>query len=119
MPVDPNFRFGTLAVHAGQEPEPTTGAIMTPIFQTSTYVQPAVAEPLLGYDYARVSNPTREALERNVAVLEGGRHGIAFASGARETITATEARRSRTNTCTALPTPTPPSRSAASPTSPR
>lgn len=76
-----NFRFGTLAVHAGQSPEPATGAIMTPIFQTSTYVQPAVAEPLLGYDYARVSNPTREALERNVAALEGGRHGIAFASG--------------------------------------
>jgi cystathionine beta-lyase/cystathionine gamma-synthase len=74
-------RFGTLAVHAGQAPEPTTGAIMPPIFQTSTYVQPAVAEPLLGYDYARVANPTREALERNVAGLEGGRHGIAFASG--------------------------------------
>ena len=47
MPVEPSFRFGTLAVHAGQEPEPTTGAIMTPIFQTSTYVQPAVAEPKL------------------------------------------------------------------------
>ena len=78
---DESYRFGTLAVHAGQEPEPTTGAIMTPIFQTSTYVQPAVAEPLLGYDYARVQNPTREALERNVAALEGGRHGLAFASG--------------------------------------
>ena len=73
--------FGTRAIHAGQRPDPTSGAIMTPIFQTSTYVQPAVAEPLLGYDYARVSNPTREALERNVAGLEGGRHGIAFASG--------------------------------------
>lgn len=73
--------FGTLAIHAGQEPEPVTGAIMPPIFQTSTYVQPAVAEPKLGYDYARVSNPTREALERNVAALEGGRHGVAFASG--------------------------------------
>ncbi|MSR35764.1 MAG: cystathionine gamma-synthase [Gemmatimonadetes bacterium] len=81
MSDQPSHRFGTLAVHAGQAPEPTTGAIMTPIFQTSTYVQPAVAEPLLGYDYARVSNPTREALERNVAALEGGRHGIAFASG--------------------------------------
>ena len=87
MPDQPSLRFGTLAVHAGQEPEPTTGAIMTPIFQTSTYVQPAVAEPRLGYDYARVSNPTREALERNVAALEGGRHGIAFASG----LAATEA----------------------------
>jgi cystathionine beta-lyase/cystathionine gamma-synthase len=74
-------RFGTLAVHAGQSPEPTTGAIMPPIFQTSTYVQPAVAEPLLGYDYARAANPTREALERNIAGLEGGRHGMAFASG--------------------------------------
>ena len=74
-------RFGTLAVHAGQEPEPETGAIMPPIFQTSTYVQPDVAEPKKGYDYARVKNPTREALERNVAALEGGKHGIAFASG--------------------------------------
>ena len=73
--------FGTLAVHGGQAPEPTTGAIMPPIFQTSTYVQPEVAKPLGGYDYARVANPTREALERNVAALEGGRHGIAFASG--------------------------------------
>jgi cystathionine gamma-lyase len=80
--TDSKYRFGTLAVHAGQSPEPTTGAIMPPIFQTSTYVQPAVAEPLGGvYDYARVANPTREALERNVAGLEGGKHGIAFASG--------------------------------------
>lgn len=54
---------------------------MPPIFQTSTYVQPAVAEPLLGYDYARVKNPTREALERSLAALEGGSHGLAFASG--------------------------------------
>ena len=76
------LRFGTLAVHAGQSPEPTTGAIMPPIFQTSTYVQPAVAEPKEGrYDYARVANPTREALEANLAGLEGGRHGVAFASG--------------------------------------
>ena len=74
-------RFGTLAVHAGQEPEPETGAIMPPIFQTSTYVQPDVAKPKKGYDYARVKNPTREALEGNVAALEGGKHGIAFASG--------------------------------------
>jgi cystathionine beta-lyase/cystathionine gamma-synthase len=74
--------FGTRAVHAGQAPEPVTGAIMPPIFQTSTYVQPAVGEPLGGiYDYARVANPTREALERNLAGLEGGRHGVAFASG--------------------------------------
>ena len=74
--------FGTLAIHGGQSPEPTTGAIMPPIFQTSTYVQPAIAEPLGGiYDYARVANPTREALERNLAALEGGPHGIAFSSG--------------------------------------
>jgi cystathionine beta-lyase/cystathionine gamma-synthase len=74
-------RFGTLAVHAGVEPEPVTGAIMTPIFQTSTYVQPAVGEPLGGYDYARSANPTREALEASVAALEAGRHGVAFSSG--------------------------------------
>lgn len=74
--------FGTLAIHAGVEPEPVTGAIMTPIFQTSTYVQPAVGEPRNGsYDYGRTANPTREALEANIAALEGGSHGIAFASG--------------------------------------
>jgi cystathionine beta-lyase/cystathionine gamma-synthase len=74
-------RFGTLAIHAGQAPEPTTGAIMPPVFQTSTYVQPKLGEPKGGYEYARVQNPTREALEANVAALEGGRHGMAFASG--------------------------------------
>jgi len=74
--------FGTLAIHAGVEPEPVTGAIMTPIFQTSTYVQPAVGEPKNGtYDYGRTANPTREALEANIAALEGGTRGIAFASG--------------------------------------
>jgi cystathionine gamma-lyase len=72
--------MGTLAVHAGQHPDPTTGAIMTPVFQTSTYVQPELGRHL-GYEYARTQNPTREALEGNVAALEGGRHGIAFASG--------------------------------------
>jgi cystathionine gamma-lyase len=74
-------RFGTLAIHAGQHPEETTGAIMPPIFQTSTYVQPKLGEPKAGYEYARVQNPTREALERNVAALESGTHGMAFASG--------------------------------------
>jgi len=74
-------RFGTLAIHAGQRPEDTTGAIMPPIFQTSTYVQPKLGEPKGGYEYARVQNPTREALERNVAALESGAHGMAFASG--------------------------------------
>jgi len=76
------LRFGTLAVHAGVSPEPTTGAIMTPIFQTSTYVQPAVGEPLQGsYDYGRTANPTREALEASIAALENGSRGIAFSSG--------------------------------------
>jgi cystathionine gamma-lyase len=75
------YRFGTRAIHAGQTPEATTGAIMPPIFQTSTYVQPRLGEPLHGYEYARVQNPTREAMEANVAALENGRHGIAFASG--------------------------------------
>jgi cystathionine gamma-lyase len=76
------FRFGTLAIHAGAHPEPVTGAIMTPIFQTSTYVQPAVGEPREGsYDYGRTANPTREALEENIAALENGARGVAFASG--------------------------------------
>lgn len=72
--------FGTRAIHAGQRPDPTSGAIMTPIYQTSTYVQDALGQHK-GYEYARGKNPTREALERNVAALEGGRHGLAFASG--------------------------------------
>jgi cystathionine beta-lyase/cystathionine gamma-synthase len=75
-------RFDTLTVHAGVTPEPTTGSIMTPIFQTSTYVQPAVAEPAAGrFDYGRSANPTRDALESSIAALEGGTHGLAFASG--------------------------------------
>ncbi len=70
----------TLAIHAGQEPDPTTGAIMTPIFQTSTYVQssPGVHK---GYEYSRTQNPTRHALEACIAAVENGEHGIAFASG--------------------------------------
>lgn len=72
--------FGTRAIHAGQRPDPTTGAIMTPVYQTSTYVQPELGRHL-GYEYARTQNPTREALEANVANLEEGRHGLAFASG--------------------------------------
>jgi cystathionine beta-lyase/cystathionine gamma-synthase len=72
--------LGTRAVHAGQEPEPLAGAVTMPIFQTSTYVQEALGRHK-GHEYARVSNPTREALERNVAALEGGTHGFAFASG--------------------------------------
>jgi cystathionine beta-lyase/cystathionine gamma-synthase len=72
--------FGTRAIHAGQRPDPVSGAIMTPIYQTSTYVQDALGQHK-GYEYARGKNPTREALERNVAALEGGRHGFAFGSG--------------------------------------
>jgi cystathionine beta-lyase/cystathionine gamma-synthase len=72
--------FSTDAIHAGQEPEETTGAIIPPIFQTSTYVQQSIAVHK-GYEYARGENPTRQAYERNVAVLEGGKHGLAFASG--------------------------------------
>lgn len=77
---DLKYSFGTKAVHAGQRPDPTSGAIMTPIFQTSTYAQPALGVNK-GYEYARGKNPTREALERNIAALEGGMHGFAFASG--------------------------------------
>ena len=77
---DPTRRFGTLAVHAGQTPDPLAGAVMTPIYQTSTYVQAGLGKHK-GYEYARTQNPTREALERNIAALEGGRHGFAFGSG--------------------------------------
>ena len=73
-------RFATRAVHAGQVPDPLAGAVMTPIYQTSTYIQDALGRNK-GYEYARTRNPTREALERNVAALEGGRHGFAFGSG--------------------------------------
>ena len=72
--------FGTRAIHAGQRPDPLAGAIMTPVYLTSTYVQDALGEHK-GYEYARGKNPTREAFERNVAALENGRHGFAFASG--------------------------------------
>ncbi len=74
-------RFATRAIHAGQSPDPTTGAIMTPVYMTSTFVQasPGVAKD--GYDYARSKNPTRTALEANLAALEGGTHGLCFSSG--------------------------------------
>jgi cystathionine gamma-lyase len=74
-------RFATRAVHAGQPPDPLTGALMVPIYQNSTYRQRAPAEPIDGYEYARTKNPTRLALERNLASLEGGKHGLCFASG--------------------------------------
>jgi cystathionine beta-lyase/cystathionine gamma-synthase len=73
-------RFGTRAVHAGITPDPLAGAVMPPIYQTSTYVQDGLGRHK-GYEYARTRNPTRETLERNVAALEGGRHGFAFGSG--------------------------------------
>jgi len=76
-----NKRFGTRCIHAGQQPDPTTGAIMTPVYQTSTYVQKSPGVVIDDYDYARSANPTRKALEANLASLEGGRHGIMFASG--------------------------------------
>jgi len=72
--------FGTDCVHAGQQPEPRTGAVMTPVFQTSTYQQNAIGDHT-GYEYARTQNPTREALEANIAALEGAAHGVAFGSG--------------------------------------
>jgi cystathionine beta-lyase/cystathionine gamma-synthase len=72
--------FGTDCVHAGQTPEPRTGAVMTPVFQTATYRQNAIGDHT-GYEYARTQNPTREVLEANVAALEGARHGVAFSSG--------------------------------------
>src|SRR6266850_2503694 len=72
--------LATRVIHVGQEPDPTTGAIMTPIYATSTYVQPALGRSL-GFDYARTINPTRLALERNLAALEGGKAGYCFASG--------------------------------------
>jgi cystathionine gamma-synthase len=72
--------FETLAVHAGQEPDPATGAVVTPIYQTSTYAQQGVGQHR-GYEYSRSGNPTRTALERCLAALEGAAHGLAFASG--------------------------------------
>ncbi len=74
------MRFDTLAIHAGQEPDPTTGAIMTPVYLTSTYVQAGPGEHK-GYEYSRTQNPTRKALQDCLAALEGARHGLAYASG--------------------------------------
>jgi len=73
--------FATTCIHAGQEPEPVTGAVTVPIFQTSTYVQEAFGKPRQGYEYARTKNPTRLALEKQLAALEGGAVAHAFASG--------------------------------------
>ena len=80
LPHDLETKLGTRAVHAGQVPEPLSGAVMTPIYQTSTYIQEGVGRHK-GYEYARTDNPTRQALERNVAALEGATHGFAYGSG--------------------------------------
>jgi cystathionine beta-lyase/cystathionine gamma-synthase len=80
MKLDEDVHFSTLCIHAGQEPDPSTGAIITPIFQTSTYVQDALGQHK-GYEYARTQNPTRTALEANLAAIEAGRGALAFASG--------------------------------------
>ena len=74
------MKFSTRAIHAGQEPDPTTGSVMTPIYQTSTYAQTGIGEHK-GYEYARTGNPTRTALETCIASLENGKYGLAFASG--------------------------------------
>jgi len=78
--VRPTARFDTVCIHAGQTPDPSTGAIITPIYQTSTYVQDALGVHK-GYEYGRTHNPTRAALEGNIAAIEGGRAAFAFASG--------------------------------------
>lgn len=75
------MKFETLAIHAGQAPDPLTGAVMTPIYQTSTYAQDGVGRPRNGYEYSRTQNPTRKALQDNLAALEGGAWGLAFSSG--------------------------------------
>lgn len=80
MKLPDNARFTTVCIHAGQEPDPSTGAIITPIFQTSTYVQEALGHHK-GFEYARTQNPTRSALEGNLAAIEGGAAAFAFASG--------------------------------------
>jgi len=74
------MKFSTKAIHAGQQPDPSTGAVMTPVYLTSTYVQEEIGKHK-GYVYSRLANPTRTALEQNIAALENGKHGIAFGSG--------------------------------------
>ncbi|HAA19148.1 MAG TPA: cystathionine gamma-synthase, partial [Cytophagales bacterium] len=74
------MKIGTKAIHAGVKPDPTTGAIMTPIYQTSTYVQAAPGEHQ-GFEYSRTQNPTRFALQDNLAALENAKHGLVYSSG--------------------------------------
>src|SRR5579884_2763810 len=78
---DERLGFSSLAIHAGQEPDPLTGAVVPPIYQVSTYKQDGVGGTRGGYEYSRSANPTRDALEANLASLEGGARGLAFASG--------------------------------------
>src|ERR1051326_2187508 len=80
MKLPPSARFSTVCIHAGQEPDPSTGAIVTPIYQTSTYVQEELGRHK-GYEKARTQTPTRRAIEQNVAAIEGGSSAYAFASG--------------------------------------
>ena len=75
------MEFETLAIHAGQEPDPNNGSVMTPVYFTSTYMQDGVGKPRQGYEYSRTMNPTRKALQDCLAALEGGNYGLAFASG--------------------------------------
>lgn len=75
------MKFETLAIHAGQEPDPNNGAVMTPVYLTSTYMQDGVGKPRQGYEYSRTMNPTRKALQDCLAALESGKWGLAFASG--------------------------------------
>src|SRR5688572_22602855 len=75
------MKFETLAIHAGQEPDPNNGAVMTPVYFTSTYMQDGVGRPRQGYEYSRTQNPTRKALQDCLAALEGGTYGLVFASG--------------------------------------
>ena len=81
MKLRDEARFSTICIHAGQEPDPSTGAIITPIYQTSTYVQDGLGQPHAGFEYGRTQNPTRMALERNIAAIEKGKAAFAFASG--------------------------------------
>ena len=82
------MEFETLAIHDGQAPEPRTGAVSVPVYQTSTYEQDGIGRPRLGYDYSRSINPTRQALESALALLENGKHGLAFSSGSAATVAA-------------------------------
>ena len=80
MKLRDTARFSTVCIHAGQVPDPSTGAIITPIYQTSTYVQEGLGRHK-GHEYARTSNPTRAAVEANIAALESGTAGFGWASG--------------------------------------